>query len=213
MFANVKNIIFDLDGTLIDSSAGVIEATNYALTSHGQAPRSAKEIKRFIGHPIEEMFAVFCDAPLDSLKAAFQERARHSVVTSARPLDGVNHLLPLIQGKGYRLAIATTKFAIHTEGIVKKLGWNEYFYALASGDEVARVKPAPDIIVLALTRLGGTPADTIMIGDTSIDIQAAHAAGLKVIVIKSPFGNNEIDSFGPEMKLDRFDDLRQVLNI
>jgi len=213
MFAGLQNIIFDLDGTLIDSSAGVIEATNYALLAVGENPRTPVEITRYIGHPIEEMFASFCQAPMDQLKAAFQEKARFSVLSAARPLAGVDLLLPRIHAHGYRLGIATTKFTIHTEGIVKKLGWSRYFSALASGDEVAHVKPAPDIVLLAMARLGGSPNDTIMVGDTSIDIQAAHGAGLKVIVIKSPFGNNDIDIFKPELKLNSFDDLREVFGV
>jgi HAD superfamily hydrolase (TIGR01509 family) len=213
MIAKIRNIIFDLDGTLIDSSEGVVEATNHALAQVGEKPRTTAEITRFIGHPIEEMFASFCRAPMAELKAAFQEKARVSVVASAMPLAGVETLLPQFRDHGYHMAIATTKFAIHTNGIVRKFGWDVFFEVLASGDEVAHVKPAPDIIHLAMNRLGGTPENTIMIGDTSIDVQAAHGAGLNVIVIKSPFGDNETDRYRPELTLERFSDLRQVFGL
>lgn len=201
-FAGTKNIIFDLDGTLIDSSRGVVEATNYALVKLGQARRSADEIRRFIGYSLDEMFPAFCDAPLDQLKAAFQERARLVVVASARPMPGAAELLPRLYAAGYRLAIATTKFTPHTEGTVRKFGWRQYFSALASGDEVANVKPAPDLIRLALQRLGADPAETVMVGDTINDILAARAAEVGIISIRSPFGDDDLRRFGPDLILD-----------
>lgn len=212
-FANVRNIIFDLDGTLIDSSAGVAEAVNFALTSLGQKPRTIQEIARFIGYPLDEMFPVFTDAPVEALKAAFQIRARESVVASAQPLDGVEALLPRIRAGGYRMAIATTKFSHHTEGIVCKFGWQTYFDALASGDEVRHVKPAPDIVRLALRRLGASPDETVVIGDTVNDVKAARAAGLRIIAIKSPFGADEIHRFPPDLMLESFADLAQVIKM
>lgn len=210
----VKHIIFDLDGTLIDSSLGVAEAANYALTAAGEKPRSLEEIARFIGYPLEDMFKTFTDAPPDTLTAAFQVRARHTVVASATALPGVEALLPRLQAAGYKLAVATTKYKVHTEGIIRKLGWEAYFAALVSGDEVARVKPAPDIIELALRRLQACPDDTVMIGDTINDIIAARAAGItRIIAVKSPFGADNIAAYKPDLMIARFSDLREVFNL
>ena len=213
MFAEIKYIIFDLDGTLIDSSTGVIAATNFALESLGQKPRSDAEIKRFIGHPLDEMFPAFCDAPLKDLKAKFQEKAKDTVVASARALPGVVETLPKIHAAGYKLAIATTKFSNHTLGTIEKMGWGGYFSALTSGDEVKRVKPAPDIVLLALERLGADPERTVMVGDTVNDIKAAHEAGVKAIAIKSPFGEDDVSRYNPEMMIGSFIDLLRVFSI
>jgi HAD superfamily hydrolase (TIGR01509 family) len=210
----VNHIIFDLDGTLIDSSYGVAEAVNYALATVGERPRSHDKIARFIGYPLEEMFKTFTDAPADKLNAAFQVRARHSVVASAVALPGVGELLPRLHSAGYRMAIATTKFKIHTEGIIRKLGWEDYFAALVSGDEVARVKPAPDALELTLRRLGAEPDDTVMIGDTINDIIAARAAGItKIIAVESPFGADKIATYEPDLMITRFADLEEVFGL
>jgi phosphoglycolate phosphatase len=213
MFSKMKNIVFDLDGTLIDSSEGVIEATNYALVSLKQSPRSASEIKRFIGHPLETMFASFCDAPVEPLKARFQERARLTVVASAHAMPGTDEVLPLLVQAGFRLAIATTKYAVHTTGTIKKLGWESYFAALASGDEVEQVKPAPDLVFLALQRLGAVPGESVMVGDTINDILAARAAGIRVISVKSPFGGDDLGAHQPDMLFDDFNQLRSVFKV
>jgi HAD superfamily hydrolase (TIGR01509 family) len=213
MWSQIAYIIFDLDGTLIDSSRGVIESTNYALESLGEKPRTDEEIVRFIGYPLDVMFPSFTKAPLDELKRAFQVKAKTSIITSVKPLVGVNDILPLLHKAGYTLGIATTKFSIHTVGSVEKCGWSGYFKALTSGDEVERVKPAPDIIHLAMKRLGADPERTVMIGDTVNDIIAAHEAGIRVIAIKSPFGQDEFTSHNPDLILDSIFDLKRIFNL
>lgn len=210
MFEKTKTIIFDLDGTLIDSSAGVIAATNYALESLGQPRRLDDEIKRFIGHPLDEMFPAFCDAPLDALKAKFQEKAAETVVSSAIQLPEVEQTLPEIHKRGFILGIATTKFSLHTLGTVEKFGWGRYFSALTSGNEVKRVKPAPDIILLAMKRLRAVPETTVMVGDTINDILAAHQAGIPAIAIRSPFGEDATALNQADRIIDSFGDLLTI---
>jgi len=213
MFLNIRNIIFDLDGTLIDSSAGVIESTNYALTESGQPARSPEEIKRFIGHPLEEMFGSFTDAPMEKLIEKFHEKARQTMVNSAKALPGTEEVVKLLYQARYHLAVATTKYLIHTKGIIAKMGWSRYFEATASGDEVPHVKPAPDLVLLAMDRLGASPETTIMIGDTVNDIEAARGAGIPVIAIRSPFGDDQLRDHRPNLLLPRFSDLKAVFNL
>ncbi len=213
MFLNIRYIIFDLDGTLVDSSGGVIASTNYALIQLGQPPRSPEEIKRFIGHPLEEMFESFTNAPMEKLKEKFQEKARETVIPSAQALPGTDVVLRLLYQARYRMAVATTKYIDHTKGIIDKMGWSPYFAATASGDEVAHVKPAPDSVLLAMRRLGAAADKTVMVGDTVNDIKAAKAAGISVIAIRSPFGDDDLNSHHPNMLLPRFTDLKTVFNL
>lgn len=213
MFADVRNIIFDLDGTLIDSSEGVVEAANYALVKLGQKPRSPEEIKKYIGYPLEEMFSSFCSAPLDRLAEAFQEKGRGTIMASTRPMPGAEEVIKAFWSAGFSLAIATTKYVVHTEGIIRKLGWDRYFSVLASGDEVARVKPAPDLIELALARLHAAKETSVVVGDTVNDIWAARAAGLKVISVVSPFGNHDLTRYHPDLMLESLDELKDLFQL
>ncbi len=207
IFTGIKNIIFDLDGTLIDSSPGVIEATNHALTKVGESPRSDDEIKQFIGFSIDEMFKNFSNAPLDILKDGFREVADKCVVDAARPLDGIDDLLAELHRQGFKMAIATTKVSQNTAGIVEKLGWSNYFAATASGDEVEHVKPSPEVIILAISILGGMLKESLYVGDTKNDVLAARAAGIKVVAVKSDFGGDDLAQYEPDLLLDRTADL------
>ncbi|MEE9443635.1 MAG: HAD family hydrolase [candidate division Zixibacteria bacterium] len=210
MFEEIKSIIFDLDGTLIDSSEGVIEATNYALAQSGEPERKPEEIKRFIGYPLDQMFPAFCDAPLDKLKALFQERARQSVVKSTVPIHGAEVIIRYLSSSNYKLAIATTKFSHHTTAILEKFGWDKYFEIAVSGDEVKNVKPAPDLLNLALKRLDADTNDSIMVGDTINDIVAAQSINMKVIAIQSPFGNDKLEKYNPDLLLDNILGLKSI---
>jgi phosphoglycolate phosphatase len=213
MFSKIKFVIFDLDGTLVDSSEGVVEATNYALKKLGQPIRGKEEISRFIGYPLDVMFPTFCDAPVTDLKAAFQEKAAVVMQALTHPLPGTEDILAMLAGAGFTMAVATTKFKIHTDGIIDKFGWRKYFKALASGDEVRHVKPAPDLVDLAIRRLDADKEKTVMVGDTVNDIYSAKGAGIKTIAVVSPFGNDDLAQAGPDRLLNSLNDLRMVFDL
>jgi HAD superfamily hydrolase (TIGR01509 family) len=210
-FSNIENVIFDLDGTLIDSSEGVVEATNYALACIGESPRTPHEIRRFIGHPLEEMFRAFSEKSYSLFWKRFQERAQTAIVNSAGPLDGADRVLRRLHHRGYKMAVGTTKMRIHIELILKKLGWQDLIEVSLGADDVTRVKPDPEVFVKALQLLGGSPSDTVVVGDTSNDIYAAKAASLVTIAVRSPFGqDNELEKSRPDIIVDH---LEQILNV
>jgi HAD superfamily hydrolase (TIGR01509 family) len=189
--SRVTNLIFDLDGTLIDSSDGVVEAVNFALTSLGETARQAADIKPYIGYPLHQMFADFTDLPADALYRQFQIRAADTVVASAVPLDGVELTLRELLRRGFRLSVATTKIRRHLDGIVKKLGWSDLFVATAAGNEVPKFKPDPAVFHLALDRLGARPESSLAVGDTENDILAARAVPMRVAAVLSPYGGHD----------------------
>ena len=209
---NHRFVIFDLDGTLIDSSGGVIAATNYALEQAGLPTRSPDEIRRFIGYPLETMFADFTDHEYEPLRQLFQVKARETVVESTRVLPHVDEVLRGIRDSGFTMAIATTKIRIHIELILEKCQWQSLFAATVGGDEVKRVKPEPDAFQLALERLQAESAESIVVGDTINDIHAAHALGLTAVAVDSPYGGGEeIVAAEPEYRISSLKDLPRIL--
>jgi HAD superfamily hydrolase (TIGR01549 family) len=211
-FNGIRNVIFDLDGTLIDSSEGVVEATNYALRSIGESARAGEEIRRFIGYPLEEMFRAFSDKSYREFWQYFQDRAKDSVAASARPLLGADEVLRKLHNQGYRLGIATTKIRIHIEKILAKYGWTDLVRAYVGADDVDRVKPDPEIFNRLQKLLGGSRSDTIVVGDTVNDVYAARRASLPVIVVRSPYGgDDELRDSRPDVILNNLMELPDIL--
>jgi HAD superfamily hydrolase (TIGR01509 family) len=209
----IRNLIFDLDGTLIDSSEGVIEAVNYALTQMGASPQPPDSIKKYIGYPLHQMFADFCDAPADRLYAHFQVKAASTVVRSAVPLPNVEETLANLQRRGYAMSIATTKTRAHLDGIIHKLGWEIYFRTSVSGSDVAKPKPDPAAFHLALKLMNCTPESAIVIGDTINDVLAAQAVPMRVVAVDSPYGDQaNLDSVTPDFTIKHLPDLLTILN-
>jgi HAD superfamily hydrolase (TIGR01549 family) len=211
-FDNIRNLIFDLDGTLIDSSRGVIEATNYALSMMGEPVRKPEEIKRFIGYPLETMFGAFSRKSYDEFWKYFQEKARATVIGQSVQLDGSDIALRELHKRGYRLGIGTTKIRIHIEKIIAKFGWESLIAGYAGADDVMRVKPDPEVFIKVLGLMEADRAETLVVGDTENDVLAARAAGLRVIGVRSTFGSSEaLEKSAPDLLVNSLQELLEIL--
>jgi HAD superfamily hydrolase (TIGR01549 family) len=208
----VDCLVFDLDGTLIDSSEGVVDAVNYSLRMMDCPEQPPERIKRYIGFPLSQMYPDFTDAPVPELYRHFQVRAAETVVSSTVALDRVPEALSLLRKQGFRMAIASTKVRRHIEGIVARLEWAGYFDALVGGDDVTRVKPAPDAFNRALHLLEASPKRAIAIGDTINDIEAARAVPMPVVGVTSPYRERtELEQACPDYLITSLSDLPSLL--
>ncbi len=209
----IRNLIFDLDGTLIDSSEGVVEAVNYALVQMNLQPQPAERIKKYIGFPLEMAFHDFTDLPYAELYRHFQVKAATTVVSSSRLLDGVEPTLAELKARGYRMSIATTKIKTHVDGIVAKFGWQKLFDLAVGGNEVARVKPDPAQFAYVIERLGARSDETLVVGDTVNDVLAAKSVPMPVVAVSSPYGGNEETlALGPDYAIDSLPELVALLD-
>ncbi len=187
----INNLIFDLDGTLIDSSEGVVEAVNYSLRQMGEPEQSPQNIKAFIGYSLSQMYPTFTDAPVKELYSHFQKKAAETVVSSTVLLPGADETLRRLKADGYRLAIASTKIRRHIGGIINKFDWHDLITTFAGGDEVAHVKPDPEIFLLTMSRMSADVSETLVVGDTINDVQAARAVPMTVVAVDSPYGGTD----------------------
>lgn len=209
---NIKNLIFDLDGTLIDSSKGVVIAVNATLKHFGEPERTPSEITRFIGFPLEEMFHAFSRRPYPELWRKFQELGRDVITDLSLPIEGVDPTLKELNHRGFKLGIGTTKIHYHLDKIVRKFEWNRLFGALVGADDVPRVKPYPDAFLRVMGLLEGDTSNSLVVGDTVNDLLAAHAAGFPAAILPSPYGSSIIShSAAPDFKLKNFAELLQLL--
>lgn len=208
----LRAIIFDLDGTLIDSSRAIVKCVNFALAQKGLPPANDWEIKRRIGTPLDEIFSHFTEADPPDLVRLYREQYRRVFLEKTFLLPGVSEVLSSLKTQGYLLALATTKPRYFAEPILENLGVRHFFDAVAGAEEVERLKPAPDLLHLAMSRLGSQLTETLYVGDHPVDVGAASAAKVKIICVATGFwSRGELEKLNPTAVLESLSELPPLL--
>ena len=185
MIKGVKAIIFDLDGTLIDASDGVVECFNYALKEAGLKPAPAEEIKSTIGYPPKEVFKRYSKSKVEFLHRKLLKRAKEVMAEKSRLLPGARETLEFCHRNGFKCGMATTKYRENGMRVLTKLEIDNCFDVILFGDEVEFVKPHPGIIYRMAEKLSAKPEETLVVGDTVNDVMAAKAAGATSVSVTS----------------------------
>ena len=183
----VRAVLFDLDGTLVDSEPNYLEADRLLLADYGGA-FPADLTRRYVGYGNAAMREEFHerfrrpDGPgrlLAKKNALYLDLARRNT-----PLfPEMARLLPELKGRGISLAVASGSSPAVIEEIVAQVGISAYFDLLLSSEEVARPKPAPDIFLEAARRLGCPPSSALVVEDSAHGVEAALAAGMAVVAV------------------------------
>jgi AHBA synthesis associated protein len=175
----VKAIVFDLDGVLVDSFAVMREAFHLAyaeVVGDGEAPFA--EYNKHLGRYFPDIMRIM-GLPLEMEEPFVRESYR--LADRVRVFDGVRELLSALRGNGIGLAVATGKSGPRARSLLDRLDLIGFFDHVIGSDEVARPKPAPDIVLHAMTLLGAEPAQVIMVGDAVTDLQSAQGAGVTAV--------------------------------
>lgn len=206
---------FDLDGTLVDSSADLAAAVNHTLDMAGLPLHSVDEIKRYVGKGTRVMLKRALEASgdytperLDALTPILMKYYGDNLVNHTRPYPGALEAIGELRERGIKVAICTNKFDRFTRPILAKLGIDRLFASVISGDSVGKAKPDPAPLHAMVELAGG--GRCIFLGDTSNDIDAAKEAGMASIAVSFGF-IDAAASLGAEAILDRFDDLVPLL--
>jgi HAD superfamily hydrolase (TIGR01509 family) len=185
----IRAVILDVDGTLVDSNDAHARAWADALSEHGYDV-DERHIRRLIGMGGDNLLPRVADLDKDSEPGSQISKRRAEIfkmqyLSQVRPLPGVRELIERLRGDGLRLIVASSAKADELEPLLGIAGVGELLPERTSAEDAPNSKPDPDIMQVALDKLG-LPADqTIMIGDTPYDLQAAHKAGIKVIAFRS----------------------------
>ncbi|MEU6595174.1 HAD-IA family hydrolase [Streptomyces sp. NPDC046881] len=179
-FAHPKRVVvFDLDGVIVDSFAVMREAFSLAyaeVVGEGEAP--FEEYERHLGRYFPDIMRIM-GLPLEMEEPFVRESYR--LAGQVRLFPGVPQLLRELRERGFGTAIATGKAGDRARHLLDTLGVLPYFDHVLGSDEVARAKPAPDIVLRALELLGARPEEAVMVGDAVTDIAAARAAGVDAV--------------------------------
>lgn len=176
----IKNfgIIFDCDGTLVDSLGQALESFNYALTKVGKPPHSPEAIKKFFGASADRILLNVLGDP-DKAHRAFELYLDHQteLAKTTRLHTGIKELLDSLTTQGVPLGVVTGRHARDLELVLRPHNLASYFQVMVTDSELPRSKPAPDGLLKAMQLMNADPRRTFYIGDSIVDIRAAHAAG------------------------------------
>jgi phosphoglycolate phosphatase len=214
---DVKGVLFDLDGTLIDSRRDIAECVNFTLASlgEGHSPLSIDVVEKMVGDGVRQLLTRAA-GPLDEptmtrALGIFLPYYLDHCADSTRLYPQVLETLKALGRRG--LAIVTNKPMAHTEKTLKVLGLDSFFQVVLGGDSLATRKPDPGPILEALRRLGVSPDQALMVGDSPMDIQSARSAGVRVAAVTYGFRTGaELMSHSPDYLLGAFAELREVVS-
>ena len=188
-----KIILFDLDGTLIDSTEAILESFERAFSSFGKKVPDAASIKAEIGHPLEDMFAALGVEPLliEGYVHAYKSHYREISCAKTLLLPGAQEAVALAYEEAY-LGVVTTKTGLYSAELLEYMGMMHYFDVLIGREHVLHPKPHPEPIHQALKQLPEVTGDIWMIGDTCMDMQAAQAANIGSIAVLCGYASEEL---------------------
>ena len=179
-----KYIIFDFDGTVIYTDEVIIASWQATYEKYLGYRETVENIRETFGetlrHTVEERFP---NCPVDEVIAYYREYQQAHCAELVEIFDGIEDMLKSLKEHGYKLAIATSRTKEGTLNYLQQFGITEYFDAVVSMDDVTKHKPDPESCLVAIEKLGGTPEESVMLGDTKYDMGCANNAGVDSILI------------------------------
>jgi phosphoglycolate phosphatase len=193
--SRVRGIVFDLDGTLVDSYDAIADAANHALDSLGIAPRPVEEIRRLVGRGLEDLLGHWIDeVRLEPAVRAFRKRYAEICLAKTRLLPRVAPSLRRLREAGLPLAVASNKPARFGERILDGFGLLELFACVQGPDRAGSTKPEPTMIRECLRAMELHPGAGLYVGDMLLDIESGSRAGVPVVLVRGgSSGDDELD--------------------
>ncbi len=190
-------IVFDLDGTLVDSAPDLTNALNHALELRGLDPVPAEAVREAVGRDAPAMIyqALGEGTDIDGILADFLVHYEANIAVESRPFPGAVAALERLRAAGAKLAICTNKRERLTNLLLRALRIDHHFAAIAERDTLQVSKPDPGHLLGVIAAAGGDPARAVMVGDCTVDIDAARAAGVPSILVS--FGYCPPPAHGP----------------
>lgn len=191
-----NTVIFDMDGTLLNTLDDLRDSLNEVLSKRGYAQRSLEEVKRFVGNGVKNLITLSLpeDRTEDEIISCldeFKENYKYNMQNKTRPYNGIMELLLDLNRYNYKIAIVSNKYDTAVKSLTKTYFGNLIPVAIGESPEVKR-KPAPDSIFQAIKELGSDISKTIFVGDSETDVQTAKNAGIPCIGVTWGFRCREV---------------------
>ena len=205
-------IVFDLDGTLIDTAADLVATLNVILTREGLSPLAYNAARNLVGGGAKAMIARGIEmggrhcppTRLEELFADFIAHYSEHLTERSQPFPGVTDALNALSEHGYQFAVCTNQLEGLSTSLLKHHDLAERFVAICGPDTFGIEKPDPEILRRTVARAGGALLRAIMIGDSIVDINTARAAGIPVIAVDFGYSERPIADYGPDQIVSSF---------
>jgi phosphoglycolate phosphatase len=215
----LEALIFDLDGTLVDTAPDLHAATNHVLGLIDRPAISMAELRAFVGHGamnlIERGVSATGDAvdqdTLKRLHKQFLEYYGDNIADHSVVFDGLLAVLDQAQSRGLKLGVCTNKVERLSHKLLTELNMMQRFGSLVGGDTLTVMKPDPSPLIEAATRLGVNPNKIMMVGDSETDIRTAQNVGVPVLAVSFGYTSQHVSAYDPTHIIDHYDEAWPVI--
>jgi phosphoglycolate phosphatase len=211
-------VIFDLDGTLVDTAPDLCAALSHALGELGREAVDAEVVRHLVGHGARALLEAGLaltggndEALVEAGLPLFLTYYAAHIADDSRPYDCVEAAMDALAAAGTTLAVCTNKPVALANALIAALGWTERFAAVLGGDSLSVRKPNGEHVVATVVAAGHALADAVFIGDTAVDVAAAHDAGIPVIIVAFGFAP-DARALGADAVIDAYAELLPLLH-
>lgn len=184
-----KTVIFDLDGTLLNTLDDLADSTNYALAKFGYPTRTIEEVRQFVGNGVAKLIERAIpegknNSNFEKCLSIFKENYAQNMYNKTAPYNGIIEMLSNLKSKGIKIAVVSNKFDLAVKELCKK--YFEEFIDFAAGENEAqgiKKKPAPDTVISVLNEFNFAPEDAVYVGDSDVDIMTAKNSKMPCISV------------------------------
>lgn len=208
-------LVFDLDGTLVDTAGDLIGTLNHILAEHDIPPLPLETARPMLGAGARALIErglsaagrSVSPARLEEMFLAFLARYEAHIADESRPFPGVETALGRFEAAGWAFAVCTNKFEHPSIRLLTELGLAERFRAICGKNTFPFCKPDPRALLATIERAGGDAERSIMVGDSKTDIFTAQAARVPVIAVDFGYTDRHVSEFSPDRVISHFDEL------